>query len=42
MPNIGTFPSNDEIFERIPANGAGSPGPFDKKTPSGFRSKTSS
>ena len=43
MPKIGIFLFNKALMLLIAySHGSGSPGPFDKKTPSGLRAITSS
>jgi hypothetical protein len=42
MPKIGEAPSSRLISATIPDKAAGSPGPFERKTPSGANEITSS
>lgn len=42
IPKIGLRPNNARTFSIAYVTAAGSPGPFDKKMPSGFNAKTSS
>ena len=42
MPNTGTSPSNFSTWEYVPSTASGSPGPFDRNTPSGSMASTSS
>ena len=41
MPKTGTLPSNSRHAVARAATAAGSPGPFERKTPSGARASTS-
>ena len=41
MPNTGSLPSSPCTLSRAPSTAAGSPGPFERNTPSGSRASTS-
>ena len=41
MPNTGTLPSSCSTWAYVPSTASGSPGPFDRNTPSGAMVSTS-